>query len=294
MTLPSSGGDTHRYSGWLPAASNWQPRHRPQASPVASTCSHSRLRIHASANATLPMPAGPVSSRACGRRPLRRRAHCSFCHGSNLPDKTTKHTKNQTQLRLHLVEGARGVDQPKSRGLALGPPQICRPHALEKHKLLTHKTIELAAASADAGATQLRRRVQQQGEVGTKLALHPGLELRDTCRGATAAAALIGISRVGEAVAHHPLTLGQCGANDLSEVLRARGEHEQQLRVHTHALGTAIQQDGADAFAEGRTTGFAGHPHRLACRGKTLAHERKVKQLAYPLAAFHGNEHTAH
>src|SRR3569832_272961 len=193
-------------------------------------------------------------SRACGRRPLRRRAdscsHCSFCLGSNLPDIAAILSLYLTQLRLHLVEGARGVDQPKSRGLALGPPQICRPHALEKRELLALETIALAAASADAGATQLRRRVQQHGEAGTKLALHPGLVRRDTVRGDTAAAALIGISRVGEAVAHHPLTLGQCGANDLSEVLRARGEHEQQLRVHTHALGTAIQQDGADAFAE--------------------------------------------
>src|SRR3569833_3223943 len=155
MTLPSSGGDTHRYSGWLPAASNWQPRHRPQASPVASTCSHSRLRIHASANATLPMPAGPVSSRSSGRRPLRRRAdsfsHCPFCHGSNLPDIAAKLTKYLTQLRLHLVEGARGVDQPKSRGLALGPPQICRPHALETRELLALETIALAAACAAAG-----------------------------------------------------------------------------------------------------------------------------------------------
>src|SRR3569623_562077 len=153
MTLPSSGGDTHRQSGWLPAASNWQPRHRPQASRVASTCSHSRLLIHASANATLPMPEGPVSSRACGRRPLRRRAdsfsHCSFCHGSNLPDIAAKLTYYLTQLRLHLVEGARGVDQPKSRGLALGPPQICRPHALEKRELLALETIESAGASSN-------------------------------------------------------------------------------------------------------------------------------------------------
>src|SRR3569832_1541421 len=138
------------------------------------------------------MPEGPVSSRARCRRPLRRRAdsfsHCSICHGSNLPDIAAKLTKYLTQLRLHLVEGARGVDQPKSRGFVSGPRQIHPPHTLEKRELLALETIELAAAaSADAGATQLRRRVQQQGEVRTKLALHPGLELRDTCRGDTAA-----------------------------------------------------------------------------------------------------------
>src|SRR3569832_1484384 len=141
------------------------------------------------------MPEGPVSSRAGGRRPLRRRAdsfsHCSFCHVSNLPDIAAKLTKYLTQLRLHLVEGARGVDQPKSRGLALGPPQICRPHALETRELLALETLELAAASAEAGATLPRRRGTKHGLGGPMPALHPGLLLRYTCRGYTAAAALI-------------------------------------------------------------------------------------------------------
>src|SRR3569832_168505 len=98
------------------------------------------------------MPEGPVSSRARCRRPLRRRAdsfsHCSICHGSNLPDIAAKLTKYLTQLRLHLVEGARGVDQPKSRGFVSGPRQKHPPHTLEKRELLALETIELAAAAS--------------------------------------------------------------------------------------------------------------------------------------------------
>ena len=68
------------------------------------------------------------------------------------------------------------------------------------------------------------------------------------------AAALVGVGRVGEAVAQHPVAARERRADHLLEVLAPRREHEQRLGVVRHRLA---QQQLAQLLAERRAAGLA-------------------------------------
>src|SRR5437588_7735342 len=73
-----------------------------------------------------------------------------------------------------------------------------------------------------------------------------------------ASATLIGLARVAEAVAQHPLSLLQSRKDLLVNVLGAVGKHKGQFCHRRKSRGARIQQDSPQAVSQGRTSRLAG------------------------------------
>ena len=66
----------------------------------------------------------------------------------------------------------------------------------------------------------------------------------------SAAAALVGVRRIGEAVAQHPFAARQRGTDQVVDVHLARAEHEQGFGGGADVLFAAIEHQRANAFGE--------------------------------------------
>ena len=153
---------------------------------------------------------------------------------------------------------------------------------------------ERKIASARALATLRHAQIQQQGE--PRLQAHHALfEFGDEIRGQPAAAALVGVAGIGEAVADHPGATRQRRLDGFAHVLRPRGEHQQQFgfgggRLVLHAVHGHVEQQAADLFGQRRAAGLAGGHHVVAGLQQRIAQCVQHGGLARALAAFQRNE----
>ena len=88
------------------------------------------------------------------------------------------------------------------------------------------RTTAMRALQADFG-----QHVQEQGRIGLQISVHQGFGLLYGRFRNAAPAALIGVSRIGEAIAHDAFAARERRPNHLFEMLRAGGEHQQQLSL---------------------------------------------------------------
>ena len=91
------------------------------------------------------------------------------------------------------------------------------------------------------------------------------------------AAALVGVGRVGEPVAEHPVAARERGSDHAVEMLAPRCEHEQRLAVVRHWLA---QDQRPQRFAEGRPAGLARHDDHVPRSLEALGEPRHVRALA--------------
>ena len=113
---------------------------------------------------------------------------------------------------------------------------------------------------AAAGALQaaFERGQQQEGEVGLHVAADEPVEIEHHLGAELAAAALIGLSGVGEAVAEHDLARVESRLDDLGDGLGAVGEHEGHLGHGRDGVRAGVEQQFADAVAGCGAAGLAG------------------------------------
>ena len=95
--------------------------------------------------------------------------------------------------------------------------------------------------------------------------MDPGFEHRELGDIQPPPADLIGIGRIGEAIAHHPGACGQRGLDALGEMLATAREHQQRLGFEVHGL---VQDELAQALAQRRAARFAGLLDRQAARAQ--------------------------
>ena len=81
------------------------------------------------------------------------------------------------------------------------------------------------------------RQIQHKGELGLAGVAHKGVEPRNLSQLKAATIALIGGGRVRVSVAYHNPPGVQAGQDDLMNMLRPVGEHEQQFSPGSERIG---------------------------------------------------------
>ena len=168
-------------------------------------------------------------------------------------------------LLVDLVDGEVALDEDDAVGLAGGDLAVLFPDAAEEGVLLGFKAVFVAAgfgfdavvAAARAGQRRFEAGEKQKGEVGLKSAADEAMEIEHNLRAEFAAAALVGFSRIGEAVADDDLARVEGRLDDFGDGLRAIGKHESHLGHGIEATRTGVEQDFANAIADGGAAGLA-------------------------------------
>ena len=101
------------------------------------------------------------------------------------------------------------------------------------------------------------------------------------------AAALVGVRRVGEAIAQHPVAARERRPDHAIEMLAPRREHQQRLAVVRHRLA---QHQRAQRFAERRAARLARRDDRVPRGLEALGEPRHVRALAGAVDAFERDE----
>ena len=109
-------------------------------------------------------------------------------------------------------------------------------------------------------------------------------------------ASLVGLGGVGVAVAEDDVAGGEGGFDDLGDGLGAVGEHEGHLGEGGDGaeggLGAGVQQDRADAIAEGRAAGLAEGDYGVAGGSEPGGEAAKLGRLAGAVETFEGDKET--
>ena len=149
----------------------------------------------------------------------------------------------------------------------------------------------VAAASAVEGLVKIGE--QQEGEVGIEAAAHGLVHAEDDFAAELAAAALVGLTGVREAIAENDVAAVERGRDDFGDALGAGGEHESQLGHGIEALGLRVEEQGADAIADACASGLArdgdGETLGLEVRGEFA----ELRRFAGAVQAFEGEEESA-
>ena len=106
--------------------------------------------------------------------------------------------------------------------------------------------------------------------------------------------ALIGISRIREAIGDHPFAGGQCGLDRAADMVRACREQQQRFRHRIPAAGLAFDEELADLFRARRPARFARDKATDAARFKRRRQSLGLRRLAGTLPAFQRDEAGRH
>ena len=150
----------------------------------------------------------------------------------------------------------------------------------------------VAAAGALEGGGEGRE--EEEGEVGLDVVADGAVHGEDAVGAEVAAGALVGLGAVGVAIAEDDGSVGEGGEDDLVEGLGAVGEHEGHLGfggdVAESGFAAGVEQDGADAVAEGRTAGLAECDDGVAVGFECGREELELRGFAGAVEAFEGDE----
>ena len=160
-------------------------------------------------------------------------------------------------LRGHHVDRLRGVDHAETPRLCFRARKEGGAHALEEIVALAFDAIGNQVAAAGALATVRHADIEQQGHRRGD-ADHAAFQLGNECRIEPASTALVGIAGIGKAVADHPSTALQCWQDHLTNMLRTRGEHQQQFGFDGGWFVVGVEQQVANLLGQRRAAGLAG------------------------------------
>ena len=163
-------------------------------------------------------------------------------------------------LRLG-VRPARGSPRAPSRKKRPSPPRSDRSRPRR--------------ARARAPGPVATGRSSSSVQSGTRSAVHGLRQALDELGIHAAAASLVGAGGIGEAIADHPLAARQRRADEVADVQRAGGEHQQRLGHRGHGLGAALEHDLAHALGQRRAARLARGEHRQS-RGAAATPPRSL------------------
>jgi hypothetical protein len=148
----------------------------------------------------------------------------------------------------------------------------------------------VATTSAVEGLVKIGE--QQKGKVGIEAAAQGLVHAQDDFAAELAAAALVGLTGISEAIAEDDVAAVERGRDDLGDALGACGEHESQLGHRIEALGPGIEEQGTNAVADAGASGLAGDGN-----GQTLGFEvrgefAELRGFSGTVQAFEGEEET--
>ncbi len=109
-----------------------------------------------------------------------------------------------------------------------------------------------------------------------------------------AATTLISVGCIGKPITKHHLATGQSRANDLGQVLCARGKHQQQFGVGTHGFITGSQQQFANALGQRSAARLAGQQYLNALRAQLCRQVFAIGTFASTFRTFKGDKQASH
>jgi hypothetical protein len=174
-----------------------------------------------------------------------------------------------------------------ARGKPARALQVGLAHAHEEVGLLALEAVGLAARGALASIRLGGIEVEEERRIRLQARVHQLLERLDHAGGHAAAAALVGVGGVAEAVADDPRARAQRGLDERAHVVAPRGEHHQRLGDAFHGM---VQDQLAQLLRRGRAAGLARAHDLHAALGDALAEERQVRGLPRPVDALHRQE----
>ncbi len=180
----------------------------------------------------------------------------------------------------------------KRRGLGGGALEIGVAHALEERVRLALELVERrgprACARVEPRARHVGRHVEEKREVGLAVAVDPLLELADARDGHAVPAALIGVGRVGEAVAEHPVARGPAPAGSRDRGARAapRTSAAPRCRASSARAAAASRSRSPSGVPPGSRVATTRVPARL----EASREPGDVRALAGAVDAFEGDE----
>ena len=173
--------------------------------------------------------------------------------------------------------------------LGSGTREECGAHALEEIVVLAFDAVRVEITATGPGPAFAHIDIEQQGQAGLQ-ADDAAFQFGDQSEVKPTPGALVGVAGIGEAVAHHPGAARERGQHRFGDVLRARGEHQQQFGFGRRRLVRRIEQQGADLLRQRRTAGFA-RAHDFAAAGFEFGAQRlEDGGLARAFATFEAEE----
>jgi len=202
----------------------------------------------------------------------------------------------ETRLLTALLRilRASGIDDAESAWIGVRQFEIAIAHAVEELRGLDFETVDRAAPRLHALEPHLHRHVEQDRAIGIEIAVHGVRDLVDEPAIDSAAATLIGMRRIGESVAEHPLAASERRTDEVVDVHLARAKHEQRFSGGADVFLAPFQHEGTDSFRDLGAAGLAGGVHGNASRAQRLREAIGNRGFARALDAFKGYEFRGH
>ena len=253
------------------------------------------------------MPRGPCTSNACGQlaRCASAARAASSCHGNSgsqgsragsavaLARHAVQSQRRQMRVELGAHDGQRprAVDDPEPAAARRRRARDRRRARARRMRSLRARTcrergLRAAAASRRARETPVGTSNRNVTSGWQSPCTHCS-SVADTGERHAVPAALVGVRRVGEAVAEHPVAPRERRPDHELEVLAPRREHQQRLAVAGHRL---VQQQRAQLFAERRAAGLARGDDDAAARADARGKPGGMRALAGAVDAFERDE----
>ena len=151
----------------------------------------------------------------------------------------------------------------------------------------------IAVAVARAGASLGLVELEHQGAVGEIIDAAEAVKVAHRVDPQPASFALIGQTRIEEAVAEHPLAAFERGEDGLVDMVRTGGGEQQSFGARIPARVVAFEQEFADRLGAGAPAGFSGDDDGQAAPGEGFGQGGELGRLADPFPAFEADEPTA-
>ena len=295
----TSTGSTTRRSGCWPAARIPAAGQAPHGSAaVARRFAEERARKHVRERRACRCRRRPVISSACGQRSRRARssvsvARCQWQRGdgaaswasvvrvataSSAHGCTPAHSAStsSSQVRAHVGERTRRVDDAKPSRIGAAARRGSVAHAIEECRRLALELVERASARGHPVEPLARH-----GAGTSNSSVRSGLQSAWSVRSSAAdqlerhavPAALVGVGRIGEAIADHAVAAASAGSNHLARHARAAPRTSAAPRFRAPSTGAA---------------GARAAPRQAACRpGSRVATTRGLAPPAPRRATRH-------
>jgi hypothetical protein len=171
-------------------------------------------------------------------------------------------------------------------------PQVGGADTFEKSGALAFEPIEPGGRPSAHHPLQRHGdgRIEQDRQIRPPRALDQRLELRDHCLVEATPCALIGIGRIGEAIAQDGPAGAQMRLDQVAEMHGPRGEHQQQFGQRTQGFLARLQHDVADRFRKRRSPGLPGDDVCDPARRELLGQRTDLGGFTDALDALEGHE----
>jgi hypothetical protein len=173
----------------------------------------------------------------------------------------------------------------------MGALEVSLANAFVEIDALLFESVEDTIGPGNAFAGGIEGQVEQQSQIRLKITMYPMLELLEFAAFEPAAATLVGVGGVSEAVADDPLAPRQRRFDEAREMFAAGRKHEQGFGLDVHVRA---EQDFADFLADFGAAGLAGNLHYSALPPEARCQPFDVAALAGPVDALEGNEFASH